>query len=136
MSLILAPLFFCAILIKRTVLDKNNKLSSECMPILKENPTLKDFQKYVKELEIERGFENEDVLKKCLLLGEEIGELFKAIRKKDKIIKVDHNSKFSSVDEELVDIVIYICAIANRFDIDLEKAFRAKEEINKKRTWR
>jgi len=135
-SLILAPLFFCAILIKRTVLDKNNKLSSECMPILKENPTLKDFQKYVKELEIERGFENEDVLKKCLLLGEEIGELFKAIRKKDKIIKVDHNSKFSSVDEELVDIVIYICAIANRFDIDLEKAFRAKEEINKKRTWR
>jgi len=106
------------------------------MPILKENPTLKDFQKYVKELEIERGFENEDVLKKCLLLGEEIGELFKAIRKKDKIIKVDHNSKFSSVDEELVDIVIYICAIANRFDIDLEKAFRAKEEINKKRTWR
>ena len=69
------------------------------------------------------------------MLGEEIGELFKAIRKKEKI-KVDHNSKFGSIDEELADIIIYLCAIANRFDIDLEKAFRDKEEINKKRAWK
>lgn len=106
------------------------------MPILKENPTMKDFQRYVRELEIERGFEKEDVLAKCLLLGEEVGELFKAIRKKDKIVKIDHNSRFGSVDEELVDIIIYLCTIANRFDIDLEQAFRAKEDLNKKRTWK
>lgn len=106
------------------------------MPTLEENPTLKKFQDYVRELEIERGFEKENVLAKCLLLGEEVGELFKAIRKKDKIIKIDHNSKFGSIDEELVDIVIYLCAIANRFDIDLEQAFREKEELNKKRTWK
>jgi len=31
--------------------------------------------------------------------------------------------------------LIYICAIANRFDIDLEEAFRKKEEVNKKRNW-
>lgn len=105
------------------------------MPKLKENPTLKDFQGYVKELEIERGFEKEDVLLKCLLLGEEVGELFKAIRKKDKKFKVDSNSKFTAIDEELADIIIYLCAIANRFDIDLEQAFRAKEKLNKKRIW-
>jgi len=29
----------------------------------------------------ERGFENETVLEQCLLLGEEVGELFKAVRK-------------------------------------------------------
>lgn len=105
------------------------------MPVLKENPTLKDFQKYVKDLEMERDFEKEDAIIKCLLLVEEVGELFKAIRKKDGIIKIDHNSKFGSVDEELADIIIYLCAIANRFDIDLEQAFRAKEELNKKRIW-
>jgi len=105
------------------------------MPTLKNNPTLKDFQNYVVELEKERGFDKEETLQKCLLLGEEVGELFKAIRKKEKI-KIDHNSKFGSVDEELADILIYLCAIANRFNIDLEKAFRDKEEINKKRIWK
>ena len=84
---------------------------------------------------MERGFEKEDVLKKCLLLGEEIGELFKAIRKKDKVIKIDHNSKFGSIDEELADIFIYLCAIAIRFGIDLEHSFRDKEDLNKERIW-
>jgi NTP pyrophosphatase (non-canonical NTP hydrolase) len=106
------------------------------MPILKEVPTLKDFQEYVWELEKERGFEKEDVSQKCLLLGEEIGELFKSVRKRNKVTKVDHNSKFGSIDEELADVIILICTIANRFDIDLEQAFREKEELNKKRTWK
>ena len=48
----------------------------------------------------------------------------------------DHNSETFHIGEELVDILIYICAIANRSGIDLEDAFRAKEEINKKRMWR
>jgi len=63
------------------------------MPNLKENPTLKDFQEYVKKLEIERGFNNENVLQKCLLLGEEIGELNKAVRKELKLLKTDQNSR-------------------------------------------
>ena len=106
------------------------------MPILKEVPTLKDFQEYVWELEKERGFEKEDVSQKCLLLGEEIGELFKSVRKRNKVTKVDHNSNFGSIDEELADVIISICTIANRFDIDLEQAFRGKEELNKKRVWK
>jgi NTP pyrophosphatase (non-canonical NTP hydrolase) len=102
---------------------------------LKENPTLKDFQDYVRHMEEDRGFTEQGLLEKCLMLGEEVGELFKAIRKKEKI-KVDHNSKFGSVDEELADILIFLCTIANRFSIDLEKAFRDKEEVNKKRIWK
>jgi NTP pyrophosphatase (non-canonical NTP hydrolase) len=101
---------------------------------LKEQATLVDYQNYVKQLEDERGFSEQNVIQKCLMLGEEIGELFKAIRKKENI-KIDHNSKFGAVDEELADILIYVCAIANRCDIDLEKAFRDKEEVNKKRIW-
>lgn len=108
----------------------------EIMLFLKENPILKDFQEYVSKLEKERNFDKEEVSQKCLLLGEEVGELFKSIRKKDNVIRIDHNSKFGSIDEELADIIILTCAIANRYGIDLEKAFREKEELNKKRTWK
>ena len=102
---------------------------------LKENPTLKDFQKYVHELEIERGFIDQNVVQKCLLLGEEVGELFKAVRKMESISIDKQNSKLTTVEEELADILIYICSIANRYNIDLEKAFRNKEEVNKDRVW-
>ena len=101
---------------------------------LKAEPTLKDFQEYVKKLEDERGFTQQNAIEKCLLLGEEMGELFKAVRKTVKL-KTDVNANISSINEELADIMIYLCAIANRFDIDLEQAFRNKEEHNKKRTW-
>ncbi len=110
-----------------------NKTQSKLF--LKEQPIFKDFQGYVQELEVERGFIEQDVIQKCLMLGEEVGELFKAIRKNENI-KIDHNSKFTSVEEELADIIIYLCAIANRFNIDLEQAFRDKEEINKTRVWK
>jgi NTP pyrophosphatase (non-canonical NTP hydrolase) len=97
--------------------------------------TLFNLQIYVNELEIERGFIDQTILEKCLLMGEEMGELFKAIRKAENI-STDHNSDTFQVGEELVDILIYICAIANRSGIDLEEAFLKKEEINKRRVWK
>lgn len=102
------------------------------MPELKQSPTLKDFQNYVTQLEKERGLTDQTVLQRSLLLGEEVGELFKAIRKSEKM-GVDQKSTIGSVDEELADVLIFVCSIANRFGIDLEKAFRDKEEINKKK---
>jgi len=103
---------------------------------LKENPTLADFQKYAEEMEIERGFTKETILEKCLLFGEEVGELFKAVRKNNTNIKFDHkNSSVDSIKNEMADIMMYLLVIANKLDIDLEDAFRKKEEINKKRKW-
>ncbi|MDG3085127.1 MazG nucleotide pyrophosphohydrolase domain-containing protein [Vibrio hannami] len=104
------------------------------MPELKKSPTLTDFQKYVSELETERGFADQNAKDKCLLLGEEVGELFKAVRKAEGIA-IDANSKVGELSGELVDIFIYLCSIANRYNIDLEKAFLAKEEQNKQRKW-
>ncbi|MGZ6441029.1 MAG: MazG nucleotide pyrophosphohydrolase domain-containing protein [Pseudobdellovibrionaceae bacterium] len=104
------------------------------MPHLGHNPTLPDIQKYVSELEQERGFANQDAIQKCLMLGEEVGELFKAIRKQENM-SVDSKSQSFSVQEEMADIIIMLCSIANRFDVNLEEAFRNKEEINKKRKW-
>lgn len=103
------------------------------MPILAK-ANLQNFQQYVRELEIERGFEKQTIIEKCLLLGEEVGELFKAIRKTENL-SVDQNSQSHEVANELADILIYLCAIANRTGVDLETAFREKEEINKKRKW-
>ncbi len=105
------------------------------MPNLNQNPTLANFQNYVAELEIERGFAHQTIIDKCLLLGEEVGELFKAVRKSEGLA-VDENSSFTEIGDELTDILIYLCAVANRKGIDLEKAFREKEEKNKKRTWK
>jgi NTP pyrophosphatase (non-canonical NTP hydrolase) len=101
---------------------------------LKDKPTFRDFQEYVEKLELQRGFSDQNAIEKCLLLGEEMGELFKAIRKVMKL-KTDINSSIGSVKEEIADMLIYLCAIANRFGIDIEQAFREKEEINKKREW-
>lgn len=104
------------------------------MPTLPNHPNLRDFQQYVTEMEVERGFNDQTVLQKCLLLGEEVGELFKAIRKNSNM-QLDLNSKVGSIDEELADILIYLCAIANKLDVNLETAFRDKEEVNKTRNW-
>lgn len=49
---------------------------------------------------------------------------------------IDPQSKVDSVAGELADILIYVFSIANRYQVDLEKAFLAKEEENKGRTWK
>ena len=105
------------------------------MPTLPAHPTLKDFQRYVVELETERGFSHQNVTDKCLLLGEELGELFKAVRKTQGL-SIESGGSYGAVSEELADILIYLCTIANRFDIDLEQAFREKEQVNEARQWR
>lgn len=105
------------------------------MPNLNEKPTLKNLQNYVTELEKERGFAHQTIIDKCLLLGEEVGELFKAVRKSEGLA-IDSNSTFTEIGDELTDIFIYLCAIANRKGIDLESAFRKKEEKNKQRVWK
>jgi NTP pyrophosphatase (non-canonical NTP hydrolase) len=109
-------------------------LKEKTVPQLNSRPTLADIQAYVNRLESERGFTENTVQQSCLLLGEEVGELFKSVRKQQKM-KIDRSSHIGAVDEELADILIYVCSIANRLDIDLERAFRDKEAVNKKRVW-
>ena len=69
------------------------------MPELVARPILEDFQHYVRELEAERGFSEQDVVQKCLMLGEEVGELFKVVRKHTRI-KTDPNSSVGEAGEE------------------------------------
>lgn len=101
---------------------------------LKENPTLKQYQVYVQEMMEERGFDGANVTGQFLQFTEEVGELAKAIRKKQNM-KVDANSKVEHVEEEVADIFMYLLYFCNYFKVDLEQAFREKEEKNKQRVW-
>ena len=69
-----------------------------------------------------------------MLFLEECGEMAKAARKTQNI-KSDKNSEQFHLDHEIADVFIYLLDICNHYNIDLEKSFRDKEEINKKRFW-
>ena len=40
-----------------------------------------------------------------------------------------------SLEEEFADVLSYLLDLANCFQVDLEQAFRAKEQLNQSRTW-
>ncbi|MBP9687015.1 MAG: hypothetical protein KBD66_04425 [Candidatus Doudnabacteria bacterium] len=102
--------------------------------VLRSNPTIKDFQAYVQKMVKERGFDKETVPEIFMLLLEECGEMAKAARKTQNI-KIDTTSEKFNLEGEAADVFIYLLYLCNKFNINLEKAFRAKEEINKIRTW-
>ncbi len=101
---------------------------------LKYNPTLRDFQDYIAAMVKERGFDKESIPEIFMLFLEECGEMAKAARKTQNM-KSDRNSEQFTLDYEIADVFMYLLDICNYFDIDLEKSFREKEEINKKRSW-
>jgi len=102
---------------------------------LKANPTLPDYQKYVSEMILERGFQDESISELLMLLMEECGELARACRKHTSAKTDAARDNKEKIDHELADILMYTLAISNHFNLDLEKAFREKEEINKQRAW-
>lgn len=96
---------------------------------------LGQLQRYIEREAKRRGFGDQTALQKCLILGEEVGELFKAIRKEEKM-PIGRHSKVGTVSEELADVLMYVCTIASCYGVDLEKAFRAKDKVHSKRVWR
>ncbi len=124
------------------------KLWTMCNP----NPTIElpagadlaTYQRYIHDLESLHGWLDVDLVHNCFLMGEEVGELFKAIRKYKKyfVDTATPDTQSSSaaqrkedVAEELVDVFNYLLALANRLDIDLESAFRKKNARNQTRSW-
>ncbi|MCB9530090.1 MAG: hypothetical protein H6701_17170, partial [Myxococcales bacterium] len=54
-------------------------------PELPATATMADFQRYVHDLEAFHGWLDVDLVHNCFLMGEEVGELFKAVRKRIKL---------------------------------------------------
>ncbi len=70
-----------------------------------------------------------ELTKDCFLkLSEEIGELASAIRK--ETVRADGAPLKGTIDEELWDVMYYVIALANCYDIDLETVIKEKEAIN------
>ncbi len=96
--------------------------------------TFEDLQKTIYDFEIVKWLAHESVLHKCLILTEEIWELYKAMRK-TQWLKLDPNSKVDSIEDEMADVFILLASIANRLSIDIWGSIESKMAKNNKREW-
>lgn len=98
--------------------------------------TIKHFQEYIKRKIKERGFEDETLHERLLLLVEEVGELIKACRKIDGRY-VDCNREIANkIGEEITDIINMVFAVGICLNINIEQEFLTKEKINDKRVYK
>jgi NTP pyrophosphatase (non-canonical NTP hydrolase) len=104
------------------------------MQPLRQGASLPGIQDYVARMEAERGLNKQDLSSQCLKLGEEVGELYRAVRKLQGQPQ-DPDGRVSDVGDEAVDALILLMSIVNRCGINLEDAFRAKEARNESRVW-
>jgi NTP pyrophosphatase (non-canonical NTP hydrolase) len=105
------------------------------MADLKDNPTLKELQAYLALVCQERGWTKDSPSEKFVLFIEEVGELAKAMRKAAGLYEEQAKPRDISLEEEFADVLSYLLDLANCFHVDLEQAFRAKEQINQSRVW-
>ena len=105
---------------------------------LKQSSTLPDIQAYIKKVLQLRGFADQTVKDKLLLLAEEVGELAKAVRKNSSGASVDPEKieNYDSVESEIADVLIVLISVANTLDIDIFESLKEKEQININRKWK
>ena len=92
-------------------------------------PALTVFQHYYKSAAAKRGYESESAQNCLLLMIEEVGELARAVRKKERLVR--HGAKIQNAEAlELADVFIYVVHMANILSIDLGQAVQEKELLN------
>ncbi len=102
---------------------------------ISDNTTINELQEYVRRICSERGFDEDDLSSKMVMLTEEVGELAKSIRKLVGL-KVDKATSSKAVEEEVADVIIVLLGMASALNIDIAKAIEDKEVINRKRNWK
>ena len=113
------------------------KTQEEYFNDLKKDTSLVELQNYINNVLEIRGFNNQSIELKLMLLMEEVGELAKSIRKDSTSLSIDRCkiNNYSSIEEEIADVLIILFSIANKLQIDLYDAFLKKEKENIKRKW-
>jgi NTP pyrophosphatase (non-canonical NTP hydrolase) len=89
--------------------------------------TIKYLQEYIKKSDYNPEKKEHYFYK----LIEEVGELSEVIRKNKRLDTYGNQTIKGTIEEELYDVLYYVAALANVYNIDLEKCFELKEEINK-----
>ena len=98
--------------------------------------SIPEAQAFVRVVSKIRGFDDETPQEIFMLLVEELGELAKAMRSRLGLSMSGQDKSSKVVRLELADCFTYLLHFANQTDVDLLSAFREKERLNAKRTWR
>ncbi len=97
--------------------------------------TISHLQEYVAEKIKERGFEDESLHERLLLLTEELGELVNACRKISGM-NVDKNREITNnTGEEIADVINLVFAVGIKLGLDIEKEFIEKNAKVDKRIY-
>ena len=89
--------------------------------------SIKYLQEYIKTNDYRPELKEKYFMK----LAEEVGELSRAMRK--NLRPSSETEIKGTIDEELWDVIYYALALANCYDIDIEKVIPLKEELNNKK---
>ncbi len=99
-----------------------------------QNASLTAYQEYVRQIMSERGFDEETVSQKFMLLLEEAGEFAQAARKNADLAQAT-DVKAEPLGDAAADLFTILLDICNQLGVDLEDAFTLREQENQKRTW-
>lgn len=101
------------------------------------NYSIDDIQEYIRKVINIRGFGDQPMEQRLLLLTEEVGELAKAIRKNSTNMGIDKSKlqNYDTVENEIADVFIVLASICNGINANLFDAIVEKEKININRNW-
>lgn len=97
--------------------------------------TIKHLQDYVAAKIEERGFADETLHERLLLLTEEVGEVVKACRKVSNMNMDQAKESKYNIGEEIVDVINLVFAVAIERGLDMEAEYRKKEAEIDQRTY-
>ncbi len=95
---------------------------------------LNAYQQYVRQTMKDRGFDEERISLKFMLLLEEAGEFSQSARKNANLAQAT-DAEVEDLNDAAADVFAILLDICNHLDLDLEKAFIAREHKNHNRTW-
>lgn len=97
--------------------------------------TIKALQEHIGKKITERGFDDESLHERLLLLAEEVGELIHACRKTSGMYTDKNRPSDERPEEEIVDVLNLIFAVAIKMGVDVETEFIKKEAVIDTRTY-
>jgi NTP pyrophosphatase (non-canonical NTP hydrolase) len=99
-----------------------------------QNASLAAYQQYVRQVMQERGFDDETVSQKFMLLLEEAGEFAQAAREQAHLTQAVDTKK-EDLSDAAADVFAILLDICNQLNLDLEQSFINREHKNRDRTW-
>jgi len=95
--------------------------------------SIKNLQDYIHFKIKERGFDDESLHERLLMLTEELGELVKACRKVSGMYVDEEREIQNELGGEVADVINMLFAVGIKLGLDIEKKFVEKElKINKR----